>query len=95
MGNVVDTDKNEPHLTGELICIKCGYRALNTWNVKTWLAQLVCPNCQAQGFMIATGQIMPEPEEKPSGPYAKQKESIEHKDNIIYFNEEVRNDNNL
>lgn len=58
MGKVIDIDYYEPHLTGELICLKCGYRYIGTWNEKVWLKQLYCPNCQTQGFTIGTGQIL-------------------------------------
>lgn len=58
MGKVIDIDCNEPHLTGELICIKCGYRYVGCWNAKVWLKDLYCPNCQTQGFTIGTGQIL-------------------------------------
>lgn len=58
MGKVIDIDAYEPHLTGELICLRCGYRYVGTWNEKVWLKQLYCPNCQIQGFTIGTGQIM-------------------------------------
>lgn len=58
MGKVIDIDCYEPHLTGELICLQCGYRYIGTWNEKVWLKELYCPNCQIQGFTIATGQIL-------------------------------------
>lgn len=56
--NVIDIDCMEPHLTGELICIRCGYRYIGTWNEKVWLKELYCPNCQTSGGTIATGQIL-------------------------------------
>lgn len=55
---VVDIDCMEPHLTGELICLRCMYRYIGVWNEKVWLRDLYCPNCQTQGYTIATGQIM-------------------------------------
>lgn len=58
MGKVIDIDALEPHLTGELICLRCGYRYIGTWNEKTWLKDLYCPYCDIQGFLIGTGQIM-------------------------------------
>lgn len=58
MGKVIDIDCMETHLTGELICMRCGYRYIGTWNEKVWLKDLYCPNCQIQGFTIGTGQIM-------------------------------------
>lgn len=48
MGKVIDIDYMEPHLTGELICMACGYRYIGTWNEKVWLKELYCPNCQTQ-----------------------------------------------
>jgi len=64
-------ENHTPYLTGELICIRCGYRGLNSWPEKLWLAQLECPNCHHFGSLIGTGQIMLPPENKPSGPYTK------------------------
>lgn len=58
MEKVVDIDCMEPHLTGELICLVCGYRYIGTWNEKVWLKELYCPNCQQKGFNIGTGQIL-------------------------------------
>lgn len=55
---VVDIDCMEPHLTGELICIRCGYRYIGVWNEKVWMRDLYCPNCQTQGSTIGTGQIL-------------------------------------
>lgn len=58
MGKVIDIDCLEPHLTGELICTKCGYRYIGTWNEKVWLKELYCPNCEEKGYTIGTGQIL-------------------------------------
>ncbi len=58
MGKVIDIDCLEPHLTGGLICIKCGYRYIGTWNEKVWLKELYCPNCEEKGYIIGTGQIL-------------------------------------
>lgn len=55
---IIDIDCNEPHLTGELICIRCGYRYIGTWNAKVWLKELYCPNCKKCGYTIGTGQIL-------------------------------------
>lgn len=76
MGKVIDIDVMEPHLTGELICVRCGYRYIGTWNAKVPMKDLYCPNCQEPGFTIGTGQIMesqlnnsdkehPHPQNKP------------------------------
>lgn len=48
MGKVIDIDYFEPHLTGELICLNCGYRYIGTWNQKVWFKDLYCPNCDTQ-----------------------------------------------
>ena len=58
MGKIIDIDCMEPHLTGELICVACGYRYIGTWNEKVWLKELYCPNCQKSGYTIGTGQII-------------------------------------
>ena len=56
--NIIDTDRDEPHLTGQLICIKCGYRYIGTWNVKNAMKDLYCPVCNEKGYIIGTGQIL-------------------------------------
>lgn len=58
MDKVVDIDALEPHFTGELMCVKCLYRYIGTWNEKVWLKELYCPNCQIPGYIIGTGQIL-------------------------------------
>jgi len=58
MGKVIDINQYEPHLTGELVCLHCGYRYIGTWMEKVWLKNLYCPNCNEKGWTIATGQIM-------------------------------------
>lgn len=58
MCNIFSIDCMEPHLTGELICVACGYRYIGTWNENTWLKDLCYPNCQTNGYIIGTGQIM-------------------------------------
>ena len=55
---IIDIDCNEPHLTGELICLHCGNRHIATWNAKYWLKTLYCPICNIPGYLIATGQIL-------------------------------------
>ena len=58
MSNIIPIDQNEPHLTGELICLRCGYRYVGVWNEKSWLKDLECPYCHITGFLIGTGQIL-------------------------------------
>lgn len=58
MSDVIPIDYYEPHLTGELICVKCGYRAIHTWNAKLLFKDLECPNCETIGYLIGTGQPM-------------------------------------
>lgn len=76
MCKIIDIDAMEPHLTGELICVRCGYRYIGTWNAKVYMKDLYCPNCQEPGYTIGTGQIMesqlnncdkehPHPQNKP------------------------------
>lgn len=85
MGKIIDIDAYEPHLTGELICMACGYRYIGTWNEKIWLKELYCPNCKMQGFTIGTGQILESryDEDRPEPmPMSKPGKIIEFKPNI-------------
>lgn len=85
MGKIIDIDYYEPHLTGELICMRCGYRYIGTWNEKVWLKELYCPNCKTQGFTIGTGQILESryDEDRPEPtPMSKPGKIIEFKPNI-------------
>lgn len=58
MGTITDITEYQPHLTGELICLHCGYRYIGSWVETVWLKNLYCPNCNEQGWTIATGQIL-------------------------------------
>lgn len=58
MGEIIDIDRDKPHFTGELICVRCGHRAVHTWPCETLLKDLVCPSCDSKQYMIGTGQIL-------------------------------------
>lgn len=57
MDKIVEIDSLEPHFTEEVICVKCNYRYIATWNCKVWMKDLYCPSCNEQGGIIGTGQI--------------------------------------
>lgn len=50
-------DKNIPHVTSEVICVKCGKRWISVRPERTLLKNLECVNC-GQGYVIETGQIL-------------------------------------
>lgn len=58
MGKIVNIWDYIPTYTGELLCLMCGYRFIGTWKREIWLRELYCDNCQRQGGIIATGQIL-------------------------------------
>lgn len=91
MGKVIDIDAMEPHLTGELICVRCGYRYIGCWNEKVWLKDLYCPNCQQPGFTIGTGQIM---EHGPLEGYTKDNPRKVDKPGMVLQFPGLKNDDN-
>lgn len=57
---VIDINEYSPHKVSEVICIKCAYRWLAVRPVNTLLKDLECPQCELQGFVIETGEIINE-----------------------------------
>ena len=62
---MTDIDKNLPHEISEVICLKCLKRWLAVYPEETLLKDLQCPQCEKQGYVIKTGQTIPDlPDEK-------------------------------
>lgn len=73
-------EAKEPHCTTETICLKCGDRTLSSFNSKYWLSELYCSKCNDKGYLICTGQILPDMNTTATGPYAKK-----YTDNVVTF----------
>lgn len=58
MSEVVDINANQPHKVSEVICINCKHRWVAVRPVVTQLIKLECPNCNEQGYVIETGEII-------------------------------------
>ena len=56
---IKDILENEPHEVAEVICLKCLHRWIAVYPQETLLKQLEC-KCGAIGFVIKTGQSIPE-----------------------------------
>lgn len=56
----VNINDNKPHKASEVICINCKYRWIAVRPIATLLKELECPNCNNQGYVIETGEIMEE-----------------------------------
>ncbi len=54
--DVLSIEKNTPHITREVICVKCCHRHVTVAPLKTWLKNYECPGCGKQGYVIDTGQ---------------------------------------
>ena len=59
---LLDFDDLTPHTVQEVVCLKCLHRWYAVYPQQTLLKDLQCPNCEKQGFVIATGQEMEETE---------------------------------
>ena len=58
-------EDNLPHEISEVICLKCLKRWIAVYPEETLLKELQCPQCEEQGYVIKTGQIIPDmPDEK-------------------------------
>jgi hypothetical protein len=55
MGDVVDIDANQPHVTLEVICVKCLHRYQAVAPADLLLRDYDCETC-GPGYVIATGQ---------------------------------------
>lgn len=60
---IVYDDSNKPHEVCEVACLKCLHRWIAVYPTMTWLKELECPCCHKHGFVIKTGQTLPESED--------------------------------
>ena len=57
-----DNEEGLPHEVSELICLRCFRRRITVYPTSLLLADMEC-ECGAVGFLIKTGQTLPEEEE--------------------------------
>ena len=57
-----DDNEDVPHEVSELICLRCFRRRITVYPTSLLLADMEC-ECGAVGFLIKTGQTLPEEEE--------------------------------
>ena len=53
---VVSIDDYRPHITREVICIRCLARWVAVYPEDVLMKDLECPSCKRYGGVIATGQ---------------------------------------
>jgi len=63
MGRVIDFEENLPHEVCEMMCVKCKYRFIGVYPQSLWLKDQVCAKCGEVGYIIKTGQTLPETED--------------------------------
>ena len=57
---IVDIEKNIPHTVCEVICVSCKFRYISCAPSKTLLKDYQCGGCKEVGYVITTGQPLPE-----------------------------------
>lgn len=71
MADTIDINDGLSHRVSEVICVMCWWRWIAVRPVTTLLKDLECPGCHNQGYVIETGEILPNHEEgvtpAPSG----------------------------
>ena len=60
MGEIVGIDALQPHVVRECLCARCGKRWIDVSPEGLWLKDMECPGCGEVGFVIGTGQELPE-----------------------------------
>ena len=63
MSKIYDISQNQPHEVMEVMCVKCYSRWIATFPTGILLKDLQCPSCNNTGFVIATGQPLPDTED--------------------------------
>lgn len=57
MADIIDFEANLPHVTHEVICVKCHHRYIAVAPASLWLKDYDCETC-GPGFIIKTGQVL-------------------------------------
>lgn len=70
MSKILDFEKNMEHTVSEVICIKCKTRWISVRPTEVLLKDIECRDC-GSGYVIETGQIIPNIEEYDTREYAK------------------------
>lgn len=58
--NIIEIERDLPHITAECICVKCLDRGIHVFPECTWLKNHECGNCGEIGYIILTGQPLEE-----------------------------------
>lgn len=58
MSEIINFEEYMPHRVSMVICLKCYKRFISVRPCKTKLVDLQCPQCEQQGYVIETGQIL-------------------------------------
>lgn len=59
MAKIHKIEEGIDHILEENICLDCKHRFLDIKPANLWLKQLECPNCGKTGFIINTGEVIP------------------------------------
>ena len=60
MSEIHYIEENLPHKVSEVICINCKHRWIAVQPCVCKLKDLECPECNKQGYVIETGEIINE-----------------------------------
>lgn len=66
MGDIIRIEKNMPHVSREIICVKCLARFVSVAPAALLLRNMECGGCGEVGYCVDTGQgvdILPDCEE--------------------------------
>ena len=60
MAKIYNIEEGLNYLISELICINCKERFLDVRPMNVWLKDCTCPKCQEKGYLIDTGEFIPD-----------------------------------
>lgn len=60
MKEPIPIEEKLPHVIQEVVCLSCISRWIDVRPENVWLKDLECPHCGETGFVIGTGQQMPD-----------------------------------
>lgn len=63
MNEPIPIEEKLPHVVQEVACLWCKERWIDVRPEDVWLKDLECPNCGNKGYVIGTGQPLPEDDE--------------------------------